>query len=106
MVNLGTAPTGPVFINRLRTGGVDVAVDGGLRLGAEQNLQVGGDFLIRPGTHVLWLSIDDDGVVDESIEHNNKKSVRLVVGGPCVQVAPPPPVKPRRSPRRLPPRRP
>ena len=84
MTNLGGAPTGAPFTNRLRVDGSAVAAtSSGLSLNARETKSVTTSPSLPAGSHTLELSLDDDGTVAESREDNNRFRVTYVLKPPC-----------------------
>jgi hypothetical protein len=84
MTNLGGAPTGVPFTNRLRVDGSAVAAtSSGLSLNARETKSITTSPSLPAGGHTLELSLDDDGSVAESREDNNRFRVLYVLKPPC-----------------------
>ena len=83
MVNIGSAPTAPVFKNRIRSDGTVVTIQSNLSLNAGQSRQINTQAYLAPGQHALTLSLDDDHAVNESNEGNNKFGVTVMLRGAC-----------------------
>ena len=84
MTNLGGAPTGAPFTNRLRVDASAVAAtSSGLSLNARETKSVTTSPSLPAGSHTLELSLDDDGTVAESREDNNRFRVTYVLKPPC-----------------------
>lgn len=84
MTNLGGAPTGVLFTNRLRVDGAAVAAtSSGLTLNARETKSVTTSPSLPAGSHALELSLDDDSKVAESREDNNRFRILYVLKAPC-----------------------
>jgi hypothetical protein len=84
MSNLGPVATSPAFLNRLYNDSDVVAINSALSLGAhETNHSITTEPYLKPGGHLLKLSLDDDHNVAESNEGNNTFSVRYSLDGTC-----------------------
>jgi CARDB protein len=82
MENIGTGPTSPIFLNRLRFGSAVVAINSSLSLAAGGTRDITTQPSLNPGTQILSLSLDDDHVVHESNESNNLRRVKVRVNCP------------------------
>jgi hypothetical protein len=90
MTNLGGAPTGTPFTNRLRVDGAAVAAtSAGLRLNARETKSVTTSPSLPPGSHTLELTLDDGSDVAESREDNNRFRILYVLKAPCGAAAAP-----------------
>ncbi len=84
MTNLGGAPTGPAFTNRLRIdGGTVAATSSGLTLNARETKSITTSPSLPAGSHSIDLSLDDESTVAESREDNNRFRVLYVLKTPC-----------------------
>ncbi len=91
MSNKGGAPASPAFTNRLRVDGANVvAVNAGLTIGPFATTSLSASPYLPVGEHTVQLSIDDDGVVAESDETNNRLVVKYRLSGPCRKPGAPP----------------
>jgi hypothetical protein len=84
MTNLGGAPTGATFTNRLRVDGATVAAtSSGLALGPRETKSVATSPSLAVGSHAIELSLDDESNVAESRKDNNRFRVLYVLKAPC-----------------------
>lgn len=83
MLNQGTAATSPLFKNRLRRNSVVNAINSGLSLNAGEVKNITTHPYYVSGWQSVQLSLDDNNVVTESLETNNKFSIRLHIKGRC-----------------------
>src|SRR5262252_1152922 len=75
--NIGTAPTSPLYTNKLKViGPTDVAVNSGRHLNAGENKEVDTQAYLPEGSNALMLYLDDGNVVAESNEGNNFFSIK------------------------------
>ena len=106
--NIGTAPTSPLYTNKLRViGPTDVAVNSGRHLNAGENKEVDTQAYLPEGSNALMLYLDDGNAVTESNEGNNFFSIKytLKCGGkpnPNATPTPNPNGNPTGGPNKLP----
>lgn len=80
LIDKGNVPVSTEFVNRFRNdSGAVLSEQPRLTLKAFESRQLTALAHLSPGTHVYTLSIDDDNVVAESDEKNNKLSVTIIV---------------------------
>src|SRR5215471_8411692 len=78
--NIGTAPTSPLYTNKLKViGPTDVAVNSGRHLNAGENKEVDTQAYLPEGSNALMLYLDDGNVVTESNEGNNFFSIKYTL---------------------------
>jgi hypothetical protein len=75
-VNKGTAVTAPLYTNKLRVDGGEVAINGGRKLNAGEAKSVTTQPYLSEGAHALTLVLDDGNLVPESNEGNNQFSIK------------------------------
>ena len=83
MVNTGSAPTAPLFINRIKSDGTVISQQTNLSLNSGQFRKIYTQAYLAPGKHTLTLSLDDGHVVHESNEGNNVFKVTVVLRSSC-----------------------
>src|SRR5215831_16387448 len=78
--NIGTAPTSPLYTNKLKIiGPTDVAVNSGRHLNAGENKEVDTQAYLPEGSNALMLYLDDGNAVAESNEGNNFFSIKYTL---------------------------
>src|SRR5215469_7901735 len=78
--NIGTAPTSPLYTNKLKViGPTDVAVNSGRHLNAGENKEVDTQAYLPEGSNALMLYLDDGNAVAESNEGNNFFSIKYTL---------------------------
>lgn len=75
-VNKGTAATAPLYTNKLRVDGADVAINSNRSLNAGEAKSVTTQPYLNEGAHALTLALDDGNLVAESNEGNNQFSIK------------------------------
>jgi len=76
-VNIGSAPTNPLFTNKLKViGPTDVAVNGGQSLNAGQDKEVDTQAYLPEGGNALMLYLNDGHIAAESNYANNFFSIK------------------------------
>lgn len=95
MANVGAAPAGPAFVNRLVSGATVVSQQSGLSLNAGKQKLVTTQAYLTPGPNVLRLQLDADNNVAESNETNNVTEIKVNVNSSCgASTEPPHPISP------------
>jgi hypothetical protein len=82
MKNQGPVQTNPLFKNRLRQNAGVVSIQSNQKLWPNQAKAITTSAYLKKGSSILSLSLDDDNVVSESNEGNNKFRVKLRVKCP------------------------
>lgn len=80
--NIGSAPAGPAFTNRLYAGATLVSQQTGLSLNTGETKQINTQAYLSPGTYPLYLVTDADNTIAESNEFN-KTGVKIVLDPHC-----------------------
>ncbi len=79
-VNIGTAPTSPLYTNKLKiVGPADVAINTSRHLNAGESQSVTTQPYLTEGDNALMLYLDDGNVVAESNEGNNFFSIKYTL---------------------------
>jgi tetrahydromethanopterin S-methyltransferase subunit D len=78
--NIGTAPTSPLYANKLKLiGPTDVAVNSARHLNVGETKQVDTQAYFTEGSNALMLYLDDGNAVSESNEGNNFFSIKYTL---------------------------
>jgi hypothetical protein len=82
LVAYGTAPTSPIFLNRVRSDNDIVSIQSNLALKGGESKLIQTQAYLPAGTHLLTLTVDDENTVTESNEANNVVKIRVIVQCP------------------------
>jgi subtilase family serine protease len=83
MENIGGAPAGPAFVNRLYSGSEVISIQSSLNLNTGESKQINTQAYLAPGSHAIRLVVDADNNIAEGNEANNSTEVRVMLDSNC-----------------------
>jgi hypothetical protein len=83
LVNASGVPAAPAFVDKLRNDQNEVAIQSNITMAANETKQMMSGIYLKPGSHTLWLSIDDGKVVTETNENNNVFRIAYTLDSTC-----------------------